>query len=171
MEQPSTARVALKWGIIIAVITGIYSVVSYTTGLFKSGFSSAVNYLFLLFGIILAIREFRALNENFISFGESLGVGTLVSAVTGVISSVFAYVYIFFIDTTLMGQMQDLQRDNWEAQGLTEEQINQAIEISAPFTTPGFMFLIGLLVYMLIGFVCSLIISAIMKRDKPEMNF
>lgn len=171
MEKPSTARLALKWGIIVSVILSIYTVVIYMSGLFKIGYLSFLGYLFLLLGIILAAREFRSMNNNYLSFGECLGLGTLVSAITGLISSMFTYVYISMIDTTLMQQMQDLQREQMESRGLTEEQINQAMEMAAAFTRPSVMFLMGLFMYALIGFVLSLIVSAVMKRDKPEMNF
>jgi len=171
MEKPSTARLALKWGIIASVLLSIYTVVIYMTGFFKIGPMSFLSYFILLIAIILAAREFRSLNNNYMSFGECLGLGTLLSAVTGVITSIFTYVYINMIDTTLMQQMEDLQREQMEARGLTEEQISQALEMAAIFTRPSVMFLMGLFIYVLIGFVWSLIVSAVLKKDKPEMNF
>lgn len=171
MEKPSTARIALKWGIVTAVVVIIYSVASFMTGLFKNSATSYVAFLFLLGGIILAVKEYKSLNNNFLGFGEGLGLGTLLSAVTGIVASIFSLVYITFVDPTIMQQMGDLQREQMESRGMTQEQIDQAMEIAAKFMSPGIIFIIGLLTYIFFGFIWSLIVSAIFKKDKPEMNF
>lgn len=172
MEKPSSARIALKWGVITSVISIIYSVVSFMTGLFiKNTAASYVTYLFLLGGIILALREYKTLNNNFLGFGEGLGVGTLMSAVTALISSVFSFLYITFIDTTIMQQITDMQREQMESRGMTQEQVDQAMEMVSKFSSPGMLFIFGVLGFIFFGFILSLIVSAVMKKDKPEMNF
>jgi len=171
MEKPSTARIALKWGLISSIIIIIYTVILYMTGLFKNSALSWISFLILIIGIFFATREYKSLNNGFLSFGEGLGVGTLTSAVAGLIGSIFSYIYINMIDTTIMQQMSDLQRESMEARGMSSEQIDQAMEMAAKFTSPGMIFLFGLLGYVFIGFIFSLIISAIIKKDKPEMNF
>ncbi len=172
MEKPSSARIALKWGIITSVIIIVYSVISFMTGLFiKNSASSYVSYLFLIGGIIMALKEYRTLNNNFLGFGEGLGLGTLLSAVSALISSIFSFLYITFIDTTIMQQMSDMQREQMEARGMTQEQVEQAMEMVSKFTSPGMVFVIGVLFFIFFGFIFSLIISAVMKKEKPQMNF
>lgn len=171
MEKPSTARIALKWGIISAILIIVYSVVLYMTGWFKTPSLSWITFLFLFFGIIMGIREFKFMNNNYIGFSEGLGVGTLLSAVTGLVSSIFSYIYLNFIDTTIMQQMRDMQMEQMEAQGLSSEQIDQAMEIGAKFTSPGIIFLFGIIGYVLFGFLISLVVAAIFKNTKPEIEF
>lgn len=171
MEKPSTARIALKWGIISAVIIIIYSVASFMTGLFKNSATSYIPFLFLLGGIIFAIKEYKGLNNNFLGFGEGLGIGTLTSAVTGLVASIFSFAYIMFIDTTIMQQIGDMQREQLESRGMTAEQVEQAMEMASKFSSPGILFIVGILGYIFFGFIWSLIVSAIFKKDKPEMNF
>ncbi|WP_435355320.1 DUF4199 domain-containing protein [Emticicia sp. SJ17W-69] len=171
MEKPSTARIALKWGLVTAILIIIYTVILYMTGLFKTPSLSWISFLLLLTGIFLALREFKSLNGNFMSFSEGLGVGTLMSAVTGLIGSIFSYIYINYIDTTIMQQMSDLQREQLEARGMSTEQVDQAMEMAAKFTSPGLMFLFGILGYVFFGFIFSLIVSAIVKNSKPEVEF
>ena len=171
MEKPSTARIALKWGLITAILIIIYTVVLYMTGYFKNPSLSWLSFLLLVFGIFMALREFKSLNSGYMSFSEGLGVGTLMSAVTGLLSSIFSYIYINFIDTTIMQQMSDLQREQMEERGLSSEQIDQAMELAAKFTSPGLIFLFGIIGYVLFGFIFSLIVSAIVKNTKPEVEF
>ncbi|WP_394993917.1 DUF4199 domain-containing protein [Emticicia sp.] len=171
MEKPSTARIALKWGLVTAILIIIYTVILYMTALFKNPSLSWISFILLLIGIIMALREFKLLNNGFMSFSEGLGVGTLMSAVTGLIGSIFSYIYTNFIDTTIMQQMSDLQRDQMESRGMSSEQVDQAMEMAAKFTSPSLIFLFGILGYVLFGFIFSLIVSAIIKNSKPDVEF
>lgn len=171
MEKPSTARIALKWGVITSVVIIIYTVISYMTGLFKNTTSSYLSFLFLLGGIILAVKEYKTLNNNFLSLGEGLGVGTLMSAVTGLISSLFSIVYMLMIDTTIMQQLGDMQVEQLEKKGMTPEEIDQAMEVVSKFSSPGMLFVFAVLGYIFFGFIWSLIVAAVQKNEKPEMNF
>ena len=171
MEKPSTARIALKWGLVTAILIIIYTVIFYMAALFKTPALSWIGFLLLLVGIFMALREFKSLNGGYMSFSEGLGLGTLMCAVTGFIASIFSYVYTNFIDTTILQQMNDLQRNEMEARGLSSEQIDQAMEMIAKFATPSISFLIGILLYVIFGFIFSLIASAIVKNSKPEVEF
>jgi hypothetical protein len=171
MEKPSTARIALKWGIVSAVMIIIYTVALYISGLFKTPALSWIPFIFLLFGIVMTLREFKLMNTNFINFSEGLGLGTLMSAVCAIIASIFNYIYITFIDTTILQQMRELQIEQLEQQGLSSEQIEQAMEIASRFATPGLTLLFSMIVYVICGFIFSLVISAIIKNSKPELDF
>ena len=171
MEKPSTARIALKWGILVAVLIIIYTVALYISGLFKTPALSWIPFAFLLFGIVMSLREFKLINNNFISFSEGLGLGALMSAVCAIIASMFNYVYITFIDTTILQQMRELQIEQLEQQGLSSEQIDQAMEIVSSYATPGLTFLFSMIVYVICGFIFSLIVSAIIKNTKTELDF
>ncbi len=171
MEKPSTARIALKWGLITSIIIIIYSVILFISGQFKNQALTLISYLFLLGGIIMAMREFKSMNNEFMTFGEGLGLGTLTSAVTGLIGSIFGVIYMNYVDTTIMQQISDMQREQFEAKGMSSEQIDQALEMAAKFSSPGMLFVFGLLGYLFIGFILSLITSAILKKNKPELEF
>jgi hypothetical protein len=171
MEKPSTARIALKWGIVSAVMIIIYTVALYISGLFKTPALSWIPFIFLLFGIVMSLREFKLMNTNFINFSEGLGLGTLMSAVCAIIASIFNYIYITFIDTTILQQMRELQIEQLEQQGLSSEQIEQAMEMASRFATPGLTLLFSMIVYVICGFIFSLVISAIIKNSKPELDF
>jgi hypothetical protein len=171
MEKPSTARIALKWGIVSAVMIIIYTVALYISGLFKTPALSWIPFIFLLFGIVMSLREFKLMNTNFINFSEGLGLGTLMSAVCAIIASIFNYIYITFIDTTILQQMRELQIEQLEQQGLSSEQIEQAMEMASRFATPGLTLLFSIIVYVICGFIFSLVISAIIKNSKPELDF
>ena len=101
------------------------------------------------------------------TYGQGLGIGTLMSAISGLISSVYAYIYHEFIVPTLRQQILDKVREDLENRGMDDTQVEQALEMSQKFSTPGFTFLFGIIGSIFIGFIIALIISAIMKKDKP----
>jgi len=171
MEKPSTARIALKWGLISAVISILYSVIQIVLGKYQDPDLNTLNIIFgLVVGVgilIYALKEFRTLNNGYLSYGEGLGVGTLTSGVSGVVAGLFSFVYLKFIDPSSLGKVMAQARDKWEEQGLSEEQIEQAEKFGSMFTSPGAIFVFSVFFALLFGFILSLIIAAVMRREKP----
>jgi hypothetical protein len=71
-----------------------------------------------------------------------------------------------FIDPTITDQIMKKAMEEMEKKGIPDEQIDQAMEMTKMFMNPGAMFVMGLLGTILIGFILSLIIAAILKKDK-----
>ena len=92
-EKTSTARVALKYGLLVAVVTMVYSTILYVAGLGSNRMLASLSYVFMIVAIVLAMKEFREKNGGFISYGEGLGLGSLTSAVLGLLSSAFTIFY------------------------------------------------------------------------------
>ncbi|WP_221394363.1 DUF4199 domain-containing protein [Dyadobacter sp. NIV53] len=166
-EKASTARVALKFGVVGAVIIMVYTTILNVTGLSQNQLLSTLSFVFLIVVIVLAMKDFRQQNKGFMSYGEGLGLGALLSAVLGFLSSMFTMFYIRFIDPELMTKVMDKAREDMEAKGMDDSQIDQAMELSQKFMSPGITFAMGVFMYILMGFILSLIISAILRKEKP----
>ncbi len=171
MEKPSTARIALKWGIICSILIIIITIITYITDNFKNHILAWIPFLILLGGVIMSIKEFKSLNNDFLEFSDGLGLGTLFSAVVGLLVSIFTYVYTTFVDTTIVKKMQEFQIEQMEERGLSEEQIETAMAFANRLASPGLTFILSVFFYVLFGFVFSLIISSVFKKSKPEMGF
>jgi ABC-type antimicrobial peptide transport system permease subunit len=175
METPITpARVALKWGLISAVISIVYQVVMIAIDKFQDPSMNVINSVFG-FGVtivilILAMKEFRTQNDGFMTFGQGLSIGTLASAISGVIAGLFLLAYMKFIDTSVMSRSMDLAREQWEAQGMSDAQMEQAEKMAGMFTSPGALFLFAVLGSVFIGFLFSLVIAAILKKTRPVFS-
>lgn len=174
MEKPSVARIALKWGLIAGVINIVYGVVLIAIGKYQD---PSMNTISTVFGIAVAVavlfyamREYRTLNGGFMSFGQGLGVGMLTSAVSGVAAGLFNFVYVQFIDPTMPDQIMDRIRDGWERNGMSDSQMEQMEPMTAMMLKPGMMFVIGVFASLLFGLILSLIIAAILRREKPAFE-
>jgi purine-cytosine permease-like protein len=118
----------------------------------------------------MAMKQFKELNYGYMAYGQGLGIGTLVSAVFGLLSGIAVWLYTSFVDTEYMSRMMDKQRDAMLDQGLSDEQIDAGMAMAENFQGPLTLILGSLIGAVVIGFILSLIISAIMKNNRPEFE-
>ncbi|MBB6612549.1 DUF4199 domain-containing protein [Pontibacter sp. Tf4] len=169
-QQPSVTSVALKYGLITALVSIVYTLIIMVLDMSDNRWLSALSFIIMIAGIVLAMKEYRTLNGGFMSYGQGLGIGTLVSAISGLLSGIFMWIYTTFVDTEYMGRMRDKQIDALLDQGMTDEQVDAAMSMSEKFQGPLALILGGLIGAVVIGFLLSLILSAIMKRNRPEFE-
>lgn len=167
-NQPSTARIALKWGLITGVALVLYSAILFTSGQTTNRLLSLMVYAILIAGLILAMREYRTANEGYMNYGDGISVGALLSAVAGLLSSMFSVFYTQVIDPNFYSELSEQMRTQLEDQGLSDEQIDQAIAIAQKVQSPGIAFFVGILSTVLLGVILSLIIAAFIRRSKPN---
>ena len=170
LPQPTVTSVALKYGFIAALVGVVYTLIIMVADLGDNRWLSGLSYLILIAGIVLAMKQFKELNHGFMSYGQGLGIGTLVSAIFGLLSGIFVWLYTSFVDTEYMGRMMDKQREAMLEQGLSDEQVDAGMAMAENFQGPLTLILGGLLGAVVIGFILSLIISAIMKNNRPEFE-
>ncbi|WP_066506165.1 DUF4199 domain-containing protein [Rufibacter sp. DG15C] len=170
-EAPATTTsVGLRYGLITGFISVIYSLILFVTEMNNNSALSYLSILILAGGIFFAYKHFKGMNGGFMSYGQGLGIGTVLSAVAGLLGGIFTFIYVKFVDTAFLQKVQDLQIAKMEEQGLSEAQIEKATEMAATFSGPGMMLVMGILGTLVIGFLVSLVMAAIMKRSQPEFE-
>lgn len=166
-EQASPARIALKYGLLTSLAIIIFTTIVNVTGLFLNKGLSSLSYVILIVGIVLAMKDFRVANKGYMSYGQGLGLGSMLSAIIGLLGSMFMMFYNQFIDSTIVQQVMDAARQDMESRGMDDAQIDQAMAFTEKLTSPGIQFFIGVLGFLVTGFIFSLIIAAIMRKEKP----
>ncbi|MVM31028.1 DUF4199 family protein [Spirosoma sp. HMF4905] len=168
-NQTSTARVALKWGLITGITLVVYSIILYTLDQTTNRSLSLVIYGILIAGLVLGMRDYRTANGGYMSYGEGMSLGTLLAAIAGFLSSLFNVFYTQIIDPGFQERLTEQVRSQMEEQGkLSDEQIDQAIEVMQKFQSPGITFAVGIFMTILIGVIFSLIIAAFIRRNKDN---
>lgn len=167
-EQTSTARTALKWGVILGISLIIYTLFLFITDNVGNSKLGWISFVMSIAGLTLAMRDYRTLNGGYMSYGEGLSVGTLTSAVSGLLSSLFSVFYTTVIDTGVMTRMVDRTREKLEDSGLSDDQIDQQIKFVELFQSPGISFAFGVIGAIIFGFLLSLIIAAFIRRNKAN---
>ncbi len=161
---------AVKYGLVLGMLSVVFSIISNLSGLTETTMGSAISIpvMILMFTVVfyMCYRDFRADNGG-MSLGDALGLGAILSMISGVIGGIFNYVYTTFIDPGMMDRIMETQYEMMEGYGMSDEQIEQQLEMAQTFSgNPVFGIAMSIIGSLCIGFVFSLIMGAIMKRDK-----
>jgi hypothetical protein len=166
-EKVSTARVALKYGVLVSVVIMVYTTIINVSGLSQNQVLSSLQFVFMIAAIVMAMKDYKDQNKGFMTYAEGLGLGTLLSAVMGLLVSAFSTFYNRFIDGSILTQALDKVRMDMEQRGMDDAQIDQSMEVAQKFMSPGIMFISGIFMSILTGFIVSLVVSAIFRKEKP----
>ncbi|GAB3326753.1 DUF4199 domain-containing protein [Hymenobacter humi] len=174
MEANSTPVSATSVGLRYGLLTGLISVII-SFGLFALSMEQSplryVSFLVLIGGMVMAMRHFKENNYGFMSFGQGVGIGTLISAVVGALSAIFTYFYMNIIDPDVVGRMTEKMRADMEARGgMSDEQIDQAMALSGKFMNGPIMIAVVLFTSIFFGLLIALVVSAFIKHSKPEFE-
>jgi hypothetical protein len=169
-NRTSVSSVAFKYGLITGLVSIVYSLILFLTDQNMNRGLSAISYIILIVGIVLAYREFKRENLGYMSYGQGLGIGALIGAVTGVLSAIFLYVYVGFVDPSFLDRVRETQIIEMERQNMSDEQIEQAMAITENFTGPAMMAIMAVIGSIILAFIFSLVIAAIMRNSRPDFE-
>ena len=169
-QQPSN-KIALNYGLILGFVSILVSVVTYVMGAhyerdWKMG---VLSFVIMIVIIIFGIKKFKELNNGFLSLGQGLKTGLGIALIGGIISIAYTLIFINFIEPDFLQKTLELAEQKLlDDPNLSEEQIEQAIEMQKKFSGPGMIAAFGLLWTLFLGFVISLVGSlAMQKKENP----
>ena len=167
-EPLTVKQVSLKWGLYLGMAMIIYGILLQLLDQVGKTGLDMVNYVFMAALMYFAHKSFKDEGNGYMSYGQGLGIGTLMSVVGSFLSVTFSYIYVKFIDPSFMDIIKDLQIEKMQEQGLSDAQIDQAMEMSAAFMKPEIMFPMAFVFSVFFAFILALIISAITKNPDPS---
>ena len=168
MENKNTSVFmnALTWGIIIGLVSIVYSVILYMV---DQVFNQTLGYLgliILIAGMVIAVRSYR---ENVlggeISFGKALGFGVLIAVFSGILGAIYSYLLYTVIDPDLQGKLLDITAERLLERGVPEGQLDQTLEISKRLMSPVILSISSILNSALMGTIIALVVAAIFKKE------
>lgn len=172
-SSASSSIIALKYGFISGLLSFLFSTFVNIMG-WNEQFQESIGWISGIWSLVLSVtlsvlclREYRELNGGYISYGQGLGLTALLGAISGLAAGGFNYIYIQFIDDTVVKRQLELARERMEDQGLTASQIQSAEEMTAFMMNPGVQFVIVVIMSVIFNFLLGLIVSAVVKREKP----
>lgn len=164
--QTSVGKAALHHGAILGVALIILSLIFHFAGLTFEDWTKYVTWIVMVGYLVYCIKSFRDDNRGgYLRYGQGLGLGTLTALITGVISSVYSFVYIKFINPNFISEIMEKSYEQMLERGMAEEQIEMALSYQEPWMMPS-MLIFPLLGTVFMGFIFSLIISAVFKRTE-----
>lgn len=167
-KNPSILVNALTWGVIIGLVSIVYSVILY---MFDQTFNRALGYagiIIMIVGLVLAMKSYRNnVLDGVLPFGKAFGFGVLIVVISALLGSIYTYLLYTVIDPGLQEKMLEFAADKMLESGrVPEAQLDQALEFSKKFMSPGYLTVSGFIISCLGGTVLSLIMAAIFKKEE-----
>lgn len=168
IKKVSVKNIAIKWGIINGLVGIIFFIVTDLGGL--SGNQSLQWLGLLIFAglLVMAHREYKNEGDGYMTYGQGLGIGTLLALISGFITNVFLFIYISFVNSDFIDVIKERQIMQMENQGMSDAEIEQAMSFSEFFMSPIALSLFGLVGGVFFAFIASLILTIFTKKNSPE---
>jgi hypothetical protein len=169
-NQVSSKSFMVNNGVILGVAMVLFSLTMYATGNhLKPHWSGSVITGVIFIGVIVfGIKQYKAANGGFLSWGQGVKIGVGIAVLAGLINVIYSYIFMNFIEPDFMSQMMEIQNQGFVDQGMSEEQIEAANEMGKPFQSPAMIAAMGIIGYAIGGFIVSAIAAAIMKKSEEE---
>lgn len=163
----------MNWGAILGFVLIAISLAFYLVGMTESKAVQWLSYGVIAAVIYVATKAKKDTNGGFISYGQGLGTGTAVAFFASVLVAFYTYLFFTFIDVDMIEEMLLRTEDELYAQGLPDDQVEMAMSMTKKFMLPGPMAAMVVLTYTIVGFIISLITSALLKKEDTsfESNF
>ncbi|HNR08977.1 MAG TPA: DUF4199 domain-containing protein [Saprospiraceae bacterium] len=177
MQETKPGPVILRFGLTGGLLSALIFLIFTVTGLSSpdkptSGYVSGfLTFAILVTLVVLAIRRQRdEVQGGYINLGQCILVGLGVVLLSTLISSLVSLVYTQFIDPGFTERMMAQIEDAWEAQGMSEEQIEAARSWTSFMKSPILTIAYNLVCFGIGGLILALITGLIMKRERPEIS-
>ena len=166
----TTRSVGVKFGLIMGAVSIAYFMTLIVLDVDTTEGVGRWASLFINAGLIFfAHKTFKDNSEGgFMSYGQGFTIGFWMSLVSSVISSVFTYIYVKFIDQGFIQMMLDKQEEGMLERGMSDAQVEQAMEMSAKFMTPNSMLIFGVIFGTIILLIVAAVISIFTQKKNPD---
>jgi hypothetical protein len=173
--KPNFVRHTALYGLFIGLTLVLVSMVDSILGFYSTNmFFNLLTYAVPAGGIVWGALQFRNKEaEGFMAYGQVVGYGVVTAVFFGIISVVYSILLVTVIDPSYVDHVQALVAEQLYAAGtLTEQQIDQALEISAKMMrNPGWIFFSGFFGAVLEGVIISLIAGIFIQRKRLSTPF
>ena len=170
LQNPPIRPTALRYGGIAGLILIVLGLVYYLTdmvdytGQSSNWLPNILNYGIMIGAIVLAIKYYKdELLGGSIKFGTAFKTGLATGLVMAVITAIWTFIFFSFIAPDMGTTILEASRTQMEDQGMSDEQIDQALGITKMFITPGAMTVFVLFGTVVMAAIIAAIAGAIMK--------
>jgi len=168
VEKVSTRSVGMRYGLFLGGIGIVSFLVMAVSGMRPDGPGRWISTVFTFVLIFLAHKYYKDNGDSFMTIGQGVGIGFWAGLVSSVISSIFMYIYVKFVDSGFIDMIKETQVEEMQKRGMSEEQIDQAMKIAGMFTSAEALLVFGLIGGVVFGLGIGLIISFFTQKKNPD---
>lgn len=171
-EKRSIWKETINYGIILGLISVVFSVLTYMLDLTFKTWILVPSLVISLVVLFLMLRSYRDhYNNGFISYGKSVGTGFVINLYAVIISAIYIYVLYSFIDPGLADKQLAFAEEKMISKGIPESAIDAGMAMQAKLMKPWFTALMTVINGAFFGLLMSLLVSLfIMKKGNPLLE-
>ena len=169
-----TRKFSMNYGAYLGLGLIVISFFVYILGLEeqKSIVPSLLNNFLMITAIVYSVKVYRDnLNGGYISYSQSLKLGTSVVFFASVILAFYTFIFVTFInpeylDNILKVAEQEILNSDPE---ISDADLDMALSMTQKMLQPQWMITLSVLGGTFMGFFYSLIISFFVKKEDPNL--
>lgn len=166
-KKLSASKFSIGYGLIVGALLIILSLVLNMVGMEQAKNYNWISYVIIFAGIIWGSFVYRnSYNDGLISYGQSFSVGFLIGLYAAILSAVFSFIYLSYINPESINEILEIAREELYAQDLPDEQLEQGMKFTEKITTPIILSGISLIWNTICSVVFALIISIFVKKEQ-----
>jgi hypothetical protein len=172
-QKPSNVNVSLINGLYLGAVLIVYSLILYVAGFPRDNWLQYISYLFMVIGVVLAIKQWRdKYNNGFLTYGQAFSNGFLTILFAGILTSVYIFVFFQFIAPEEITKMAETTEERMYQKNpnMSEADIEMGMKYATMFMKPWLMSILGLFFNALAGLIISAIVSIFMKKENNQFD-
>ncbi len=163
-------RSAAMHGLLIGLCFIVFSLLDWALGFYGQKLAfSLLSYVIIFVGLLWSAITYRKKElGDYISYGQAFSYSMMVAVFYTLVSIAFGLLLTHVIDPEYSSKVMELTEQQLYEKGMSQEQIDMAMEMSARFSKPGLSTLFGFIANMVVSAIIALITSAIAMRKNPN---
>lgn len=167
-------RFGIRYGLLLAVSGLLIDFLVRIAGFSFMTFSVAATLGALLVSVVwlvMAHTAFKRGNDGLMSLSQGLTIAVVMLLISGIVSGLFNYVYLHYIDPDFVERMKAGMVEFMERNNVPDDQIEKSTaRMSKMKVGLGKALVSGVTSGLMFGVVLGLVVSAFTKRNRSEFE-
>jgi hypothetical protein len=165
-QKNTLFKLSMNYGLMTGLVIIVYSLILFFVGMHLNQTMGYFAILILAVCILLFTKQYRdTICAGTISYGQAYGLGILIGVFAAILLGFFTFLELTYIDPTMIEKQVQIMQEKLLAKGMSEDQVEQALNMSKKWMTPGMMFLMSTISFAFWSAIISLITSAMLKKN------
>lgn len=170
-KQNSLSMHSIIYGVGTGIALIALSLILYVTNLYMNEVLRYAAYVILIAGMVIAALQYRKNQlKGFMTYGQAFSVSFLTGLFATIVSIIFFFFYLKYINIGLIDEIMTQVRTKMEAKAgnMSQEQMDQAMMWTERFMTPVWMIVWGFLAYAFWSAIFALVIGIFVRKKNPD---
>jgi hypothetical protein len=172
-KQRSQAVQAMIFGCITAAASIVYSLLVFILNLYMSQVLQYAGMILTIGGMVWGAYSYRKeYLKGFMTYGQSVSLTFLIGLFASIIGIVYTFIYFKYINPGMVDELLAQTREKMMAKSgqMSEDQMDQALAMTAKFMHPAWMAVWGFLANAFFSLVLAMLVSIFMKKKDKNLQ-